>query len=270
MTVTAPSVETLRGLSADEAIPQLMEAYGGRLFGLGLRLCGSPEDAEELVQEIFLAAFRKWDQFEGRSEPSTWLYTIATRACLRKHRKRAGEPAHIGSLSDMLPADEPTVPDLPSLDGSPFDARVRAEVQEILEAALVEIPDDFRMALILKDIAELSLVEIGRILDVKPETVKTRVYRARLALRREIASALPQRAVANPDAPPICLDLLTAKLEAIDRGVPFPVPDEFISDRCRSFFDTLDLTRDCCQRIGEGELPAAAMERIQQRFAGVA
>lgn len=254
-------------LPAEEAIPRLMEEHGGKLFGLGLRLCGSPEDAEELVQEIFLNAFRKWDQFEGRAQPTTWLYTIASRACMRKHRKRAGEPDHIASLSALLPNEDSTVPDIPSLDQGPFEDHLQHEIQAAVEAALVEIPPDFRMALVLKDIADLSLAEIGEILDVKPETVKTRVHRARLALRKQMAQALPQRPVENPQAPPICLDLLHAKLEAVDRGVPFPVPDEFISDRCQSFFDTLDVTRECCRQIGHSGLPESARRTVEHALA---
>jgi len=264
---TAPTARTdLVDLPAAEAIPRLMEEHGRKLFGLGLRLCGSPEDAEELVQEIFLNAFRKWDQFEGRAKPTTWLYTIASRACMRKHRKRAGEPDHIASLSALIPNEDTTVPDIPSTEDGPFEDRLQREVQNNVEAALGKIPPDFRMALVLKDIADLSLVEIGQILDLKPETVKTRVYRARLAMRKQLAAALPQRAVKNPEAPPICMDLLHAKLEAVDRGVPFPVPDEFISDRCQSFFGTLDVTHDCCRRMGQGQVPDAARARIAQRL----
>jgi RNA polymerase sigma-70 factor (ECF subfamily) len=253
-------------LPAEEAIPRLMEEHGGRLFGLGLRLCGSPEDAEELVQEIFLNAFRKWDQFEGRAQPSTWLYSIASHACMRMQRRRAGEPARFDSLSDLIPNESLTVPDLPASDGTPFDDRVQSEIQSAVETALLDVPPDFRIALILKDIADLSLAEIGQILGIKPETVKTRVHRARLAMRKSLADALPQRPLRDPEAQPICLDLLTAKQEAVDRGVPFPVPDEFLSDRCQSFFHTLDLTRQSCRRIGETEIPASTLARMERRI----
>ena len=80
-----------------------------------------------------------------------------------------------------------------------------------------------------------------------------------------IDDALPQRPLRDPEAQPICLDLLTAKQEAVDRGVPFPVPDEFLSDRCQSFFHTLDLTRQSCRRIGETEIPPSILERVQRR-----
>ena len=253
--------------SAADAVSALLDEHGGKLYGLSLRLCGSREDAEELVQEIFLTAFRKWDQFEGRSEPTTWLYTIASRACMRKHRKRAGEPETIESLAELVPNDESTVPALASQEDSPYEERVRREVQEQVEEALGEVPQDFRMALILKDIAELSLADVASVLGIKVETAKTRIYRARLALRRAMANSLPQRAVRDPQAPPVCRDLLLAKLDTLDRGVGFPVAAEFLSDRCESFFRTLDLTREACRRIGSGDIPAAVRARIEAALA---
>jgi RNA polymerase sigma-70 factor (ECF subfamily) len=256
----------LRLLPASQAIPLLLAAHGGKLYGLGLRLCGSPEDAEELVQEIFLNAFRKWDHFAGRSKPTTWLYTIATRACTRKQRRRSGEPAHFERLGELLPGDESTLPDLPAPGDDPETIAQRRELQEAVDRALGEIPEIFRMPLILKDIADLSLVEIAAVLDLKPETVKTRIHRGRLALRKQMAQALPQRPVRDPDAPPICRALLEAKFDALDRGVGFPVAPGLLTDRCSSFFRTLDLTLEACGRIGNGELPAEVRRRIEARL----
>ena len=261
MTSTAPL--DLASLPAEEAIPALLEEHGGKLFGLSLRLCGSLEDAEELVQDIFFTAFQKWDQFEGRSEPTTWLYTIASRACMRKHRKRSGEPEHIQSIDELTKHNNMTVPVLADDTADPHQRRVQREVQEQVERALQSVPQDFRMALVLKDIAELSLAQVAAVLGIKEATAKTRVHRARLALRRAMAEALPQRPVRDPEAPPVCQSLLLAKLDAIDRGVEFPLAPELLSDRCDSFFQTLDLTRDACRQIGAGDIPDGVRQRIQ-------
>lgn len=87
--------------SAAAAVSRLFEEHGARLYRLGLRFCGSADEAQDLVQEVFLQAFRKWDQFDGRSAPATWLYTIAARRCQRRHRRRAGEPRSLLSLSSL-------------------------------------------------------------------------------------------------------------------------------------------------------------------------
>ena len=83
--------------SAARAVQELMESDGRKMYGLALKLCRNPSEAEDLVQDTFLQAFRKWDQFEGRSEPTTWLYTIASRLCQRRQRPRSGEPRRLES-----------------------------------------------------------------------------------------------------------------------------------------------------------------------------
>jgi RNA polymerase sigma-70 factor (ECF subfamily) len=246
--------------SATEAIPLLLEEHGGRIYSLGLRLCGDASDAQDLVQETFLNAFRHWQGFEGRAQPSTWLYTIAARACQRMHRKRAGEPEHMDSLDDLLPSRQRGVPDTAAFgadtEDDPETEHLRREARQRVEQALAEVPAHFRLPLVLKELAELSLAEIAAVLGLKEATVKTRIHRARLALRKALADGLPERPAAAPSHERrVCLDLLRAKQEAMDRGEHLPVANAELCDRCRSLFETLDLARDACVSLGEGELP---------------
>lgn len=246
----------LTRVPAEVAIPRLLQEQGRHVYRIGLSLCGSPQDAEDLVQETFLLAFRHWRQFEGRSKASTWLYSIAVRACRRRQRLRSGEPRHLESLSELLPSGEPQVPDIPSPDEGPMDAQLRREAREAIEQAIADMPRAFRVPLVLKDLAELSVAEVAEILGLKRATVKTRVHRARLALRKRLAERLPGR-----DAPPpshsrqVCLDLLASKQEALDRGVAFPVKQRELCSRCAALFASLDLGRDLCLDIGRQELP---------------
>lgn len=245
----------LLGRPAKEAVAELMELQGSKIFGLGLKLCGNRADAEDLVQETFLQAFRKWDQFEGRSSPSSWLYTIAARVCQRRHRLRSGEPAHIESLDELLPSGELKVAQVPSLAESAFDSRLRQELAAVVDRALAALPLDFRLPLVLKEIADLSVSEIAEVLAVKEATVKTRLYRARLALRKELVANLPREPAPPPDHPrEVCLDLLRGKMAALDRGVSFPVAEEELCNRCRSLFSSLDLTVAACRWVHQGVL----------------
>lgn len=245
----------------EEAIPALLEEHGGKLYRLAAKLCSSPEEAEDLVQETFMQAWRKWDQFEGRSSPISWLYTIASRLCQRFHRKRAGEPDRKLSLEEVAPFDSPQMPDYAGV----LDSQVRREGRERLEEAMVGLPIRYRLPLVLKEIVGLSYPEISAVLDVKEGTVKSRVHRGRMELRRALEVALPSKP-GVPAAYPrqVCLDLLQAKQEAMDKDLPFPA--EVVCDRCASVFASLDLAHDLCAQIGKGPMPRDLRHMILTRM----
>ncbi|MAY74166.1 MAG: hypothetical protein CMJ31_05450 [Phycisphaerae bacterium] len=252
-------------VDAREAVEELARRHGGTIFGIASRLCGSREEAEDLTQEVFLQAYRRWETFDGRSNPTTWLYTIAARACQRLHQKRADEPDEIGSLDALLPFGDPLVATVPGADVDGLGEQVRREARERLQEAIAALPDEFRMPLILKEIVGLSVPEVGIVLGLETGTVKSRVHRARLRLRHAIEHALPKEAAPAPAYDrQTCLDLLAAKQEALDRGVPFD--QGVICERCRSVFDTLDLAGDFCRELGRTEPPAGLIERLRRKI----
>lgn len=243
-------------LPREQAIPRLLDMHGGRLYGLALRLCKNPQDAEDLVQETFLQAFRKWNQFEGRSSPITWLYTIASRVCRRQHRRRAGEPWQMESLEELLPFGEAKMAVLPAGKDDSLAQQVRREGREHVGEAIASLPVTFRLPLVLKEIIGFSMAEVAEILGIKEATVKTRVHRARLRLRQAVEAGLPLREGPAPVySKQVCLDLLHAKQEALDRGVEFPRAKEIICERCQTVFATMDLAHEVCREIGDGQLP---------------
>jgi RNA polymerase sigma-70 factor (ECF subfamily) len=264
MSDIAARAEALQGReSPDVAVPLLVDAYGAQLYSLGLRLCGKREEAEDLVQETFLLAFRKWSQFEGRSKPSTWLYTIATRVCRKRHRKRAGEPRFFVALEDLLPLEEPEMGVVPSEDVS---AQVQANAQLAAENAIAALPVIFRMPFVMKEVVGLTLAECSSVLGIKETTVKTRVHRARLRIRNAVEATLPRAEVAAPVySKQVCLDLLRAKQEALDRGVEFRFPEGMVCERCAELFKTLDLAEGACRTLAHGPLP----EELRRRLLGL-
>lgn len=256
------------GEPASTAVPRLLEQYGGQLYSLALRLCRRREDAEDLVQEVFLLAFRKWGQFQGRSHPRTWLYTIAARACRRMHRLRSGQPRRIAPLHELAPFREERVARVPEGGADALSERVRRESLEAVQDAIAALPMNYRLPLILKEIVGIPLADVGAILGLKEGTVKARLHRARLRLRRAVVERLPAGPGPARAYPlQVCLDLLAAKQEALDRGVPFPVQPEIVCDRCRSVLASLDLTHDLCERLGEGRLPARLRTRLVRHLA---
>jgi len=249
--------------SAEKALAALVETEGARLYGLARRLCGDPADAEDLVQETLLKAFSSWHQLTAKDSPRPWLYAIARRACQRMRRPRAGAPRRLESLEDLLPRPAPTMPDLAALADGPHRDRIRAEAREVVERGLAALPLRFRLPLVLADIAELGSAEIAQALGLQEATVKTRIHRARLKLRQQLAGALPQRpAPASEHSRRLCLDLLQAKLEALDRRAPFSYSQEALCERCRTVLGTLDLASDACASLSHDELPAALRQRL--------
>jgi len=260
--------DELAGTPAAAAIPRLMDEYADRIYALGLSMCDDPEKAQDLVQETFIRALRGWDGYDGRSTPSTWLYTIASRACQRLERRRAGEPRQMQSLDHLLPVGEPTLVDLPAGGETPLEWVERRDVERAVRRAIEGLPLDFRLPVALKEIEGLSVEEVASVLGIKPATVKTRLHRARLLLRKELSRALPAKPASEElEAEPRsqCLDLLWAKQEAMDRGVDFPIPPGHLCERCRTVFATLDLASDVCQSMGGAELPDAVRRALRER-----
>lgn len=252
-------------------IANLLDQYGGMIYGLCLRLTGDEDEAEDLFQETFLQAYRKWDQFRGEAKPSTWLYTIAVRKYLRMQRRRSGEPTRIPSLDEAMPFGGGAVPKAPAGNGeTPLDATLRREALEQLEHAITELPPDYRIPLVLKEIVGFSVADVSSILGLKDATVKTRLHRARGMIYQTVTSVLPKKrmkAAAYPKR--VCLDLLRAKQESLDQGIPFPQPKGDFCKRCKAVFEGLDFARDLCRHLTvDEELPPGARQAVLLDLAG--
>lgn len=243
----------------------LFDLYAHKIHALARRLTNNDADADDLTQETFTQAVRKWGGFQGRSDPGTWLYTIAVRIFRRKLRRKKGHERSIDPTAELMPFRDRGVADLPS-DALPAVSRILdREALRALEAAITRLPAPFRVPIILKDILELDLDQVADILDLQPQTAKTRIHRARLALRQEVMRHVDQRPAPDPTYPKqVCVDLLRAKLDAMDKGRGFPIKQDVICDRCRSVFAELDLTQNACAALATGDVPARLRKLIGQ------
>jgi RNA polymerase sigma-70 factor (ECF subfamily) len=171
------------------AYEQLVRAHGPRLMTLTRRFLRCEEDCNDAVQETFISAFASIDTFAGDSALSTWLHRIAVNVCLMKLRKNKRHP--LASIEPLLPTfksdghhTSPVAPWKESADDSPFAAAVDSEQAQHIRACIDELPDSYRTVIMLRDIEELSTEETAQVLDCTVNNVKTRLHRARQALRR--------------------------------------------------------------------------------------
>jgi RNA polymerase sigma-70 factor (ECF subfamily) len=168
------------------AAEAFVRRFGGAMFAAARRLLGHEVDARDALQDAFLSAFRGLDSFDGRAKLSTWLHRVAVNAALMKLRARKRRPER--AIDELLPrfvADEhehqadPPAPWPARADG---EAEAR-ELRGLVRAAIDRLPQNYRTVLLLRDIEGLDTEEAARALGTNTAVVKTRLHRARQALR---------------------------------------------------------------------------------------
>jgi RNA polymerase sigma-70 factor, ECF subfamily len=173
------------------SLEPLMARFASRVFRVAMRICASAADAEEVVQDVFLTVFQKAGSFEGRAALGTWIYRIAVNASLNKRRGKRAEVEE--SIEDLLPsfmedghrqgdrsfllADWSQLPDATLLS---------KEGREVVRAAVDCLPHHYRAVLLLRDVEELSSEEVAEILGESVASMKSRLHRARMALREQL------------------------------------------------------------------------------------
>jgi RNA polymerase sigma-70 factor (ECF subfamily) len=168
----------------DDAFEECVRTYCGPMLLVARRILRNEEDARDAVQDAFLSAFKEVGRFEGRSRLGTWLHRIAVNAALGRLRSRQRRPER--SIEDLLPhfGDDEHQLDPPAPWKAASDSILqRQESRELVQRCIGELPEIYRTVLLLRDIEELDTEETARLLGASPGVVKTRLHRARQALR---------------------------------------------------------------------------------------
>src|SRR6266850_5502121 len=184
-------VEALR-LHEPIAVERLVAKYGDRAYRLARGITGPTQDAEEVVQDVFWAVVRKIDTFRGESLFGSWVYRIVANAAYQKVGGRQSRGAELSTDDVLPPFDEHGRHVAPMADWSTRveDHAVQTELRVALTSAIDKLPPDYRTALLLRDVEGLSPLHIAEVLNLNASTVKSRVHRARLFLRKQLSDTM--------------------------------------------------------------------------------
>ena len=171
-----------------DAMEEIVERYEDQIFTFGLKMCGHLQDAEDIVQETFLNAFKYLNDFREETKLRNWLFKIAARVCFRKRRKKKFEPERELSLESFVLKDGLSSSyDIPDFSNNPSEQLERNELKQIINKSILSLPPKYRFVFNLRDIEGFSTKEASEILGITAQTVKTRLHRARLFLREKIS-----------------------------------------------------------------------------------
>jgi len=168
----------------DDAFELCVRRYCGRLLAVARRILNNDEDARDALQEAFASAFREIVRFEARSGLGTWLHRIAMNAALARLRSRQRRPEK--SIEDLLPhfgEDEHQIDPPSPWPSLPASCLEQQETRDLVQRCILKLPEIYRTVLVLRDIEEIATDDVARMLGTSVGVVKTRLHRARQALR---------------------------------------------------------------------------------------
>ena len=248
------------------ALGKLLESHQARVFRFGMRMCRAEEDAKDVLQETLLAAARTLPEFRGASSLSTWLYTIARSFCLKQRRRSKFAPETVESLDAAAPAR--AVAQLADPGRGPDEALDGRRVEAALEEAIGALEPKYREVLVLRDVEGLSAAEVAEVLGLSVEAVKSRLHRARVAVRERVAPVLlPEAATAQPS--PGCRDVVDVFSRHLEGEIDSSVCAELEQHlqtcaACRGRCDSLRATLTLCQRVAETPVPPQIESSVRE------
>ncbi len=262
--MTDPSDEALLAAARDgdpQSLETLLVRYQPRVFRFGMKMCGDEEDAKDVLQDTLFAMARGVRDFRGASSLSTWLYTIARSFCIKKRRRPLSAPVQEQSLEAAVAGAGAQVVDPRP---GPEENVAGRQIEAALSRAIASLDPIYREVLVLRDIEGLTAPEVAEVIGIRVDSVKSRLHRARLAVREALLPLLRH----GPDEPRSgdrqCPDVLTLFSRHLE--------GEISADLCAQMERHLDdcgHCRDACESLRQtlalcsAEATAAVPERVQ-------
>jgi RNA polymerase sigma-70 factor, ECF subfamily len=247
-----------------DALDALLKQYQPQIFRFGMKMCRDPEDAREVLQETLFAAARTLHGFRGASSLSTWLYTIARSYCIKRRRRGVLAPEVVSLDSEASGAWA-----APDRAPDPEERLAHREVGAALEAAIASLEPEHREVLLLRDVEGLPAAQVAEVTSLSVAAVKSRLHRARTAVRERLAPWLA------PGAPPpetgrsVCpdvVDLLSRHLEGdVGRDACAEMERHVAAcPRCQGACESLRQTLRLCGSIPADDVPPELSRAIRE------
>jgi RNA polymerase sigma-70 factor (ECF subfamily) len=238
-----------------EALEAVLAAVAPSVHRFGLRMCKNVHDAEDVLQDTLLNVAKHLSDFEGRSSLSSWVFALTRSACARKRR----------GLKNQPPVADESVADTPDLARSPEAQAADRELASALSGALDVLSDDHREVILLRDVEGLSAPEAASALGISVDALKSRLHRARTALRAALGPILEPARAQAPSGCPDAVALWSKRLEGdLSPGDCAAMEKHLAScPACGTACDALRRTLFACQRVSSGPVPPEIQAQVK-------
>lgn len=264
-----------------EAIEQAIGLLQNTVYSFSMKVCGHREDAEDTMQDVLYRSLNHLSRFPDAAALAAWLYTVTRNRCRRNRRSPGNRPEQALSLDELIPDETELQRLLLDGSGSPEGNAIQSEQRQLLHQAVLRIPPPLRMVLVLHDMEDLSTDQVAQILGIQAGTVRVRLHRARLTVRKEMNGLMEARSGAKAASAPIvqrkpkrkqkpeqCRELFRMLSEYLDQRVE-PVRCEQMRahieecPNCIAFLNDLRAAIDRCRSL---EMPCdtAVQTRLRE------
>jgi RNA polymerase sigma-70 factor (ECF subfamily) len=246
------------------ATRELLDGVSATVYRFGRSFCRDPHDAEDVMQDVFAALTGSLGTFRGDASLASWAYVVAQRACARRRRRPEAVVGRVVSLDQ--PREAGGAGEIADERGDPARLAEASELREVLECAIRDLPGPQRDVLMLRDVEGVPAREVGRMLGMTERAVKSRLHRARLAVRGRVAAyrrgVLAPRPAGCPDTPALLSRFLEGEIRAADCAVieRHVTGCGWCRDACTALRDTLR----ACRRWGATPVPRAMRARLRR------
>lgn len=262
----------------DPSVEQALALLQNTVFSFSMRVCGQREDAEDTMQEVLLKSIPHLPSFDSPKALLVWLYKVAKNRCLMSRRKSKFAPAHELSLEELMP-DRHELEQL-TADGkiNPEAFAIRSEQASRLREAVQKLPPQYRIVLVLRDMEGLTDDEVAEITGVRPGTIRVRLHRARLFVRKELMRRMPRDQKRAPQPahrdemlrPARCKAMFAELSDYLDEQLDDSLCEELEQHMngcgpCKAFVATLEATIEQCRRSAR-DCPAPEAAKLREEL----